>query len=76
MFVPDKVNGPAPAFVKETGEVPLLIIPAISLALILVTLKFPETFIAFAVKASVEIVIDVGELVAPTAPVNVASPVP
>ena len=43
---------------------------------LLVTLKGPETFIAAAVKASVEIVIDVGELVAPTALVNVVSPSP
>jgi hypothetical protein len=76
VLVPVKVNVPAPAFVKEAAEVPLLIIPVISLVPVLVTLKFPETFKAAAVNTSVEIVIDVGELVAPTAPVNVVSPVP
>ena len=54
--------------------IPVIVLPVLTLAL--VTLKAPETFIAAAVKTSVEIVIDVGALVAPTAPVNVVVAAP
>ena len=76
VFAPDKVNVPFPAFVTAKAVEPSLIIPVIELALTLVTLNVPVDLIAAAANTSVEIVIDVGELVAPTAPVNVVSPDP
>ena len=79
MFVPDKVNVPAPAFVTAKALKPSLIIPVIELAPVFVTLNVPVDLISAAVNTSVEIVIDVGALrglFPPTAPVNVVSPVP
>ena len=76
MLAADKVNVPAQAFVTAKAVVSSLIIPVIELVPVLVTLNVPVDLISAAVNTSVEIVIDVGELVAPTAPVNVVSPVP
>jgi len=80
VFVPDKVNLPAPALVSAkillpslSAMIPVIVLPVVTLAL--VTLKVPLDLIAAAVKTSVEIVIPARAVVPPTAPVSVVVPV-
>ncbi len=75
VLLPDKVNVPAPSFVTAKAVAPSLITPVIELAPLFVTLNVPVDLIAAAVNTSVVIVSPVREVVPPTAPVNVTSPV-
>jgi hypothetical protein len=75
VLLPDKVNVPVPSFVTAKAEAPSLIIPVISLVPVFVTLNVPVDLIAAAVNTSVVIVRPAREVVPPTAPVNVTSPV-